>query len=176
MAWQRLARKTIYDTKYLKLYEDIVKLETGEIMDDFSVITVPDAVVVVATTPNDELITMIEYKYAVDADIWTLPAGSIDGSDDSIVEAARRELLEETGYDSTEAEVVEVVNEYPSKFTHKIAVVKIKNARKVAEPKHEISESIKSINLLPSNYDREKYKFTSTAMIAALALAAPEYI
>lgn len=176
MAWQRLARKTIYDTKHLKLYEDTVELESGKVFDDYSVVTVPDSVMIVATTDKNELIVLTEYKYAVDADVLTLPAGSIDSTDGDVVVAARRELLEETGYDSDEAEIVEVMNEYPSKFTHTITVVRIKNAQKIADPKHEVTESIGSVILLTQDYNRSEYKFSYTAVIAALAKTLPEYI
>jgi hypothetical protein len=47
--WQRLDRKTVYDSKFLKVYEDRVKLPNGAEIDDYTVVEKPSIVMVVAT-------------------------------------------------------------------------------------------------------------------------------
>ena len=59
-----------------------------------------DIVAVIAVTPQDELILVEQFRPPVNARVIELPAGlvgDVDG-DDSIEEAGRRELLEETGF------------------------------------------------------------------------------
>ena len=34
--WKRLSRKVIYETKFLRLYEDTVQLPGGDIIDNYS--------------------------------------------------------------------------------------------------------------------------------------------
>ena len=59
-------------------------------------------VVIVAVTPEDKLILVEQYRPPVGRRVLELPAGlagDIDGAEDEdLSEAARRELLEETGY------------------------------------------------------------------------------
>jgi len=58
-------------------------------------------VVIVAVTPDDHLLLVEQYRRPVDARVIELPAGLVGDHvepDESILEAARRELIEETGY------------------------------------------------------------------------------
>jgi len=59
-------------------------------------------VCIVATTAGDRLILVEQHRKPLKAPVIELPAGLAgdvtDESDESLVEAARRELLEETGY------------------------------------------------------------------------------
>ena len=61
--------------------------------------TAPEAAMVVALTEKDEIVLAEEFRIPIDAPVISLPAGLIgdEGPEDAI-EAARRELLEETGY------------------------------------------------------------------------------
>ncbi len=60
---------------------------------------------IVAVTDCDELVLVEQYRPPVDSRVVELPAGLIGdvaGSEsESVVEGARRELLEETGYDAS---------------------------------------------------------------------------
>lgn len=60
------------------------------------------AVMVVAVTPERELILVEQFRIPIHADSIELPAG-ISGdtaNEESFIESARRELLEETGFDA----------------------------------------------------------------------------
>ena len=92
MAWKRLARKTVYETKFIGVYEDMVELENGRVFDDYSTIEFSDSVVIVATDLEGRLIAIREYKYAVDKVMLGLPAGGIEQGHNAIY-TARKELL-----------------------------------------------------------------------------------
>jgi len=49
------------------------------------------------TSPEPNVLLERQYRYAADKYLWELPAGSIDHGE-SPLSAAKRELLEETGY------------------------------------------------------------------------------
>src|SRR3989344_8424401 len=117
MSWKRLARKTLIDTKFLKVYEDKVKLPNGNIIDDYSVIAKPSYSMIVALNTDGNIITIDEYKYAIDRVIHTLPAGHIEEGEDPL-ESAKRELAEETGYTGGEWEYLGEFYEYPTKDSH----------------------------------------------------------
>jgi ADP-ribose pyrophosphatase len=64
----------------------------------------PDAVVIVARDAEGRLLVLEEDRPVVGGKIWDLPAGMIDG-DESPVDAAKREVFEETGLTLDKAEL-----------------------------------------------------------------------
>ena len=170
--WRQLNRKTIFDTKFLKVFEDTVELPSGDVYDDYTVVSLISGVIIVATDIDDNLITFFEYKHAINEVVLTLPSGGIDEGH-SVLETAAKELLEETGYVSEELELVKTLREYPSKLDHIIHVVRAKNAKKVQEVEHESTESIGEVRLIPANAKNISELFEASAAIAALALTIP---
>lgn len=172
--WLLLKRKKIYETKHAVLFSDDVQLPNGEIIKDYSVVSFPDGVVVVATDTDNNLIAITEYKYAIDKTILNLPSGTAeDGLE--IKEIAKKELLEETGYTSDDIEIISEIYEYPSKLTHRLHIVRITNAHKVSRVDHETSEQIGQVLLLKSLNDT-KLRFNTSYNITALALTLPKFI
>ena len=71
-------------------------------------------VVIVALTGDHEIVLVEQYRRPVDQRVVELPAGLVGdqhGPDEQALDAARRELIEETGY---QADSVELVMESPS--------------------------------------------------------------
>lgn len=170
--WERLSRKTLVDTPFLKVYEDAIRLPNGSLISDFTVVKKRDIVVVVATDENNRLITFREYKYAADEELLALPAGQID-SDETAERAAERELLEETGYGKGIYTFVDVLNEYPTKDLHKIYVVRATNVKPVKEAVHEATETIGGVQLQTIEEVKRAIKngdWKTTSAIAALAV------
>ena len=62
-----------------------------------------DFAVVVAVTEQGELVIERQYRHGIEKVIWELPAGAIEPGEDP-QEAAKRELLEETGYKAEKLE------------------------------------------------------------------------
>jgi len=58
----------------------------------------PGAVAIVALNPQNEVLLINQYRHPVREYLWELPAGLLDVPGESKLEAAKRELLEETGY------------------------------------------------------------------------------
>lgn len=175
--WKQLQRKTLLDTPYMKVWQDDVELQNGSVIEDYSVVSLPNGVVVVATDENNNnLIGFDEYKYAVDEILFTLPAGGID-KDETPVEAAARELLEESGYVSDDLEQIAELYVYPSKVKHTNYIVRAKNAKKLSSVAHEETEAIGQVQLIPVSTLKELRlagKFNTTYMLSALALSFPE--
>jgi NTP pyrophosphohydrolases including oxidative damage repair enzymes len=63
----------------------------------YYVIEVPDSVVILAVTPDDEMILVRQYRQPLRAYSIELPAGYVD-KNESNLKAAKRELKEETEY------------------------------------------------------------------------------
>lgn len=166
MAWNQLARKTVYKTPHIAVHEDIVELENGHIINDFSVVEFNDSIVVVATDVDGKLIAIDEYKYAVNKVLRTLPTGGIEAGA-TPEETAVKELREETGYEGSSVEIIAKYYVYPSKLPHNTYIARIRNAKKIHETEHEISESISGTVLLEFN-DSVVEQFQMSVCAAAL--------
>jgi ADP-ribose pyrophosphatase len=86
----------LLDAQFLRVENHTVEGPTGESADRI-VILHPGAVAVVPII-DDDIILIDQYRAPVRANVLEIPAGKLDASDTSTEEAARRELLEETGF------------------------------------------------------------------------------
>jgi ADP-ribose pyrophosphatase len=75
---------------------DRVRTGNGEIKERL-VISHPSAIVVIPLLEPDQTLMVSQYRYAVKQETVEFPAGKLDSGED-IETAARRELIEETGY------------------------------------------------------------------------------
>jgi ADP-ribose pyrophosphatase len=63
-----------------------------------TVITHIGAVAVLALDEQDRVLMIRQYRHPVARQLWEIPAGLRDVTGEALVDTARRELLEETGY------------------------------------------------------------------------------
>ena len=77
---------------------DRVELPNGTVIPEYWINEYPPWVNVVALTERDEVVLIRQYRHGIGAVHYEIPAGTTDPEDQSLEEAARRELQEETGY------------------------------------------------------------------------------
>jgi ADP-ribose pyrophosphatase len=91
-----LESKTVFRGRAVELKVDRV-VEPGGVETTREVICHPGSVVVVPHLPDDRLVLVRQYRYAVRKPLWELVAGGMEPGE-TPRQGARRELLEETGY------------------------------------------------------------------------------
>ncbi len=96
--WKTLSKKTILERdKFLKVEEHQVELPDGRVIPDWTIVTIPDAVIILAETQDGKFLSFRQTKYAVQG-ITLAPTGGMLENGEEPLAAAQRELLEETGY------------------------------------------------------------------------------
>lgn len=94
---ERIERKAIYESDYVCLYADKVKLPDGFIIEKYHQIHYPhEAVSIVVFNENDEVLLIQSKRYTVMRLEWEIPAGRMEDGETK-EDAARRECREETG-------------------------------------------------------------------------------
>jgi ADP-ribose pyrophosphatase len=96
----RLDSQTVYQGKLLTVNEDTVRLPDGS-TSRREYIVHPGAAVIIAMPDTNTVVMERQYRYAMNAHVYELPAGKIDSGEQPL-ETAKRELFEETGYHARE--------------------------------------------------------------------------
>ncbi|MFV1998906.1 MAG: NUDIX hydrolase [Acidimicrobiia bacterium] len=91
-----VSSKTVADVGFLNIVMRTVETPAGEHVERV-VIEHPGAVAVVPRVGED-VVLVAQYRAAVARVVLEIPAGKLDESGESPEDAARRELVEETGY------------------------------------------------------------------------------
>jgi ADP-ribose pyrophosphatase len=91
-----LSSKVVYEGPVFGIRRDEV-LEPSGVRATREVITHPGSVVVLPVLPDGKIILIRQYRHATRQFLWELVAGRIDDGE-APRQAARRELIEETGY------------------------------------------------------------------------------
>lgn len=97
---ERVGRKKVYEGAVIDVYQDTMRLPDGsEEKWDF-VDHRMGAAAVVAVQENGKLVMVRQYRPALDRYTLELPAGKRDSLTEDTLVTAKRELSEETGYES----------------------------------------------------------------------------
>jgi ADP-ribose pyrophosphatase len=129
--WRKRAERVAYD-HFRRVLSRTFELPDGTVAD-FEVLDLLDSVAVLALTPAEEVLLVEEFRPGPEAILMELPGGVVEPGQ-APVEAARAELLEETGYEGDLIEVGTVVRDaYATNVKHAFAATR---CRRVGDPEH----------------------------------------
>ncbi len=95
--WKRKYSKQVADCRVFKVREDFCERESDGKESTFFVIENPDWVNIIALTKEKRVVLIEQFRHGTEEIILEIPGGMIDDGEESET-AARRELLEETGF------------------------------------------------------------------------------
>jgi 8-oxo-dGTP pyrophosphatase MutT (NUDIX family) len=146
--WEVLRSEVLIDSPFLRLRREHVRASTGYEIAEYFVVDAPDFAVILALTPDHQVILVRQYRHGLGRTMLELPAGVIDPTDASPAAAAARELREETGYQAARLEPLGVVHPSASRQSTSTHCFLALDCRQVTTPHGDPAESI-TIHLTP---------------------------
>ena len=117
--WRRINSKYGYSHPFFKVREDHVILPSGLEINDYTIWESGDVAQVVPVRSDGTLLLVQQYKHGLGEVIEEFPGGFID-KEETPLEAAKRELSEETGFSSKKIEKIGTFIHHPTKEVGKL--------------------------------------------------------
>jgi 8-oxo-dGTP pyrophosphatase MutT (NUDIX family) len=151
--WHVLESKLLIDERWLQLHEQRVRLANGHEIERFHVIRSPDWASVLCVTNDSEVVLVRQYRHGASRASLELPAGVIEPHE-TPEEAARRELLEETGYESDDWVSIQSVSTEPARHTNRAHFFCARGARRTRQAAPEATEVLEQVLVPLSDLSR----------------------
>ncbi len=173
MKWKVLESEELIKLGLFKIRRDRCELPDGRIMPKYYVVEFPHWEHVIALTEGDKMVLVDQYRHAAERRFLELPGGTYEpGKNETVAQAALRELEEETGY-SGELELIGTHYPNPALQTNEVYVYISRDCKKCGPQNLDPFEDI-DVKLLPIN---EVYNLAQSGeighglMLASLLLA-----
>lgn len=137
-----ISKETVYEN-YLKIEKETLELPGGESYPYFVLELAPAAVMNLCFTPEGKLVVNREYRHPTKQVLISLPGGFIDKSEPPI-EAAKRELAEETGFTAKDFKILGESFPFPGISNQKTIFVYSCEGKKKEEPTLETAEILQT--------------------------------
>jgi len=118
--WEIIEDKKVYETPIFSLHQNKVLPDCTNHPAHFYVLNAPEWINVIALTHDNQILLVEQYRHGIHETTLEIPGGMVD-SGEIPSDAAKRELLEETGYSSDSWESLGKTSSNPailSNFTH----------------------------------------------------------
>lgn len=139
--WKLLDSKYVIQRPWATLRVDKLELPNGHIKEEYYVLEYPTWVNMVAMTEDQRIIFARQYRHGAGKVLLELPAGVVEEGE-APADAARRELLEETGYAFDTIEQICQLYANPATSGNITYTYLLKGGKKVSEQHLDDSEDI----------------------------------
>jgi ADP-ribose pyrophosphatase len=144
--WGRLRSERLFETPYFALRSDRLRLPDGAIKDPYYVVERPDAVIIFPLIKEGEVVLVRQYRPPLERMELGLPAGLVEEGEKPEA-AARRELLEETGYSGGEWEELGALASSPSLKDNWAYLFLARGVEETAPPDLDEHELVEVVNV-----------------------------
>ncbi len=132
--WKTLSRRILLEhSEYLTVEGHDVQLPDGEVLKDWPWVIIPDAAIVLAKNSSGDYLCFRQTKYAIEGTSLA-PVGGMISPGENPLQSAKRELLEETGYESEEWIELGSFAVDPNRGVGKVNLFLALNAQRVTSP------------------------------------------
>lgn len=122
-------------------------LPSSKIQHEFVVLESPDWVNVVGLTERGHILFIRQHRLGSGRVELEIPGGLVDSEDREPLYAAKRELLEETGFESNDWRLIGVVNPNPALHNNRCHTYLAMNCRRVRGPSPDSTESLEVLEI-----------------------------
>ncbi|MBD1428866.1 NUDIX hydrolase [Sphingobacterium litopenaei] len=144
--WKLLESKYIIQRPWATLRVDKLELPNGNIKDEYYVLEYPRWVNMVAITEDQKVLFVRQYRHGADEIMVELPAGVVEEGEE-LEAAARRELLEETGYAFDTIEYICELYANPATSGNLTYTYLLTGGKKIQEQELDNSEDIEVVEM-----------------------------
>jgi ADP-ribose diphosphatase len=143
--WRTTRSETLITTPIFSVRRDGKQAPDDEGGHDFYVLECPDWVNVLPVTSDREAVLIELHRHGTGEPSLEIPGGMIDPEDPTPRDAAAREMLEETGYQSDELRSLGFVHPNPALQSNRCYTYLAENARVVGDPRPDETEEIRVV-------------------------------
>lgn len=139
--WTTLSSTELINDRWLRVTADRCMLADGKVIEPYYVVHENDWVHVMALTADARFLLVRQFRYAAASLCAEFPGGVIDKGETPL-EAAKRELLEETGHTASDWHFLARMYANPARQTNSVHLFFARDARRVAEQKLDHGEEL----------------------------------
>lgn len=151
--WRILSTEYLVKRPWLTARRDVVELPDGRVNPEYYVLEYPDWVNVIAITVDGDMVLERQYRHGLGKTCYELPCGVIEAGETPL-EAAKRELLEETGFAGGEWQPWMVLSPNPSTSTNLTHTYLAVGVSRVAGQSLDSTEDIQ-VTVRPQSFVRD---------------------
>lgn len=166
--WNIRKSEYIYRCPWLTVRKDAVHTDKGVDIDDFYVLEYPTWVNVIAITTDGHYIIEKQYRHGIQQEVYEICAGTCEAEEEPLA-AAKRELLEETGFGSGKWTLIGKYAPNPNSMTNWCYSYLAEGVTKIQEPHQELTENITVLQLK----EKELYELMKSGKIVEGIMLAP---
>ncbi|MDD2244828.1 MAG: NUDIX hydrolase [Dysgonamonadaceae bacterium] len=167
--WKLLSSEYLYKRPWLTARMDRLEMPDNTIVPEYYVLEYPDWVNIIAITKKGEFVFVKQYRHGIGKICMEICAGVCEDSDKSPLDAAKRELLEETGYGNGSWKELMRLSPNASATNNMSYCFIAEGVEKISDQSLDVSEDI-SVYLLSLNEVKE---LLNNGDIVQATMAAP---
>jgi 8-oxo-dGTP pyrophosphatase MutT (NUDIX family) len=112
--WERLASEIAYRSRIFTIRRDRARFSRDGSEHDLQVLESTDWVNIIPITTAGDVVLVRQFRHGIAGYTLEIPGGMVDAEDPSPLVAARREMIEESGYDSERVEPLGSIRPNPA--------------------------------------------------------------
>ena len=163
LAWEELKTEHLVQDEWIDFRRSVYRYPDGRIFEPFYSYSRRDYVVIVASDEDGNYICVRQFRQGIKEVTTEFPAGGIERVEgqeygsaeyaETALDAAKRELMEETGYESSEWEHLLTIPSNATIADNYASIFTAKNCRKKGGQALDETEVLKYVKLTPAEIE-----------------------